>query len=142
VNRATRNAIASLVVQGTLLAFAVYVALSRDAFPGATTLARAGVIATAFAAIFLAGEVERLRAQVRTLTLVAAGALGGAFPRDDRSAVDLLVRALSSEDAAVREKAHKNLLRITGKELPADAQAWRTWWESAREGFVGRGPKS
>ena len=132
MNRATRNALAGVVLQVALLAFAVYVAVSPDAFPGATTAARAGIVALAFATIFLLVEVERLRVQTRT---VAAIALGG-VPRDDRAAIDLLVRALSSEDASVRAKAHRNLVRITGQDLPPDADAWRRWWEGARDGFT------
>jgi hypothetical protein len=137
VNRATRNALAGVLVQAALLAFAIYVAVSRDAFPGATTLARAGIVALAFGVIFLVLEVDRLRAQVRAIA-VMLGALGGQVPRDDRAAVDVLVAALRSTDPAVREKAHRNLQRITGEDLPPDADAWRTWWEGAREGFVSK----
>jgi hypothetical protein len=142
VNRATRNALASLVVQASLLAFAIYVAVSTDAFPGASTAARAGLVAISFGVIFLVQELERLRAQTRALTLMTAGALGGAVPRDDKAAVDVLVLALGSEDPAVREKAHRNLVRLTGEELPADPEAWRSWWAVARDGFVAKGRRS
>jgi hypothetical protein len=138
VNKATRNALSSLIVQVVLLAFSVYVAVSPDAFPGATTLARAGIVALSFGLILVALEVERLKAEVRALTVLAAGALGVQFPRDDRAAVDVLVRALSSDDPAVREKAHRNLLRLTGQDLPLDAEAWRSWWATARDGFTAR----
>jgi hypothetical protein len=134
LNRATRNALAGAVLQLALLVLAVYVAVSPDAFPGATTAARAGIVALAFSTIFLLLEVERLRVQVRTITVIAASALGG-VPRDDKVAIDVLIRALSSEDAGVRDKAHKNLVRLTGQDLPPDAEAWQSWWETAREGF-------
>jgi hypothetical protein len=56
-------------------------------------------------------------------------------PRDDRAAVDVLVRALASPDPDVRAKAHRNLLRLTGQGFPADPVAWRKWWDVARESF-------
>jgi hypothetical protein len=137
VNRATQNALAGLLVKTALIVFAVYVAVATDAFPGATTLARAGLVALAFGLVFVVGEVERLRAQTRAIATLL-GALGGAAPRDDRAAVDVLVAALSSTDAAVREKAHRNLQRITGEDLPPDPEAWRSWWAGARDGFVSK----
>jgi hypothetical protein len=141
VTKSTRNALASLIVQAFLLAFAVYVAVSADALPGASTAARAGVVAMSFALMLVVQEVERLKAEVRALTVITAGALGAGVPRDDRAAVDVLVRALSSSDAAVREKAHRNLVRLTGQDLPPDVERWRAWWERAREEFKGRPPK-
>ena len=85
MNRATRNALAGAILQLLLLAFAVYVAISPDAFPGATTAARAGIVAIAFATIFLLLEVERLRVQVRTVTVLAASALGEAWLGSSRA---------------------------------------------------------
>jgi hypothetical protein len=136
LNRATRNALAGSLLQLALLAFAIYVAVSPSAFPEATTLARAGIVALSFAAVFVLLEVDRLGRQLRALTVLTANALG-AVPRDDRAAVDVLIRALGSDDPGVREKAHRNLVRLTGESLPADAEAWRSWWATAREGFKG-----
>jgi hypothetical protein len=136
------RAVMGLLVQGSLIAFGAYVAFSDAALPGASTLARCGVAALTLIVVVLVGEVSRLRLHMSQLiaALRAAGGGGAGVPRDDRAAVDVLVRALSSDDADVRAKAHKNLVRLTGQRLTMDPEAWQAWWKDAREGFVARDP--
>ena len=141
MNKATQNALSSLVVRMALVAFGAYVIVSDAAFPNASSWAKAGMAAVVFALVLALGEVARISTEVKTLTLLTAGVLQGADSRsrDDRAAVDILIAALSSEDRDTKEKAHKNLVRLTGKELPPDLQAWSDWWSEARGGFGGRG---
>ena len=54
-----------------------------------------------------------------------------------RAAVDILIRTLSSEDASVRARAHEQLRRLSGKDYPAQAEAWQSWWQDARASFTG-----
>jgi hypothetical protein len=137
VNRATQNALAGLIVRLALLVFGGYLVFSESSIPGATTWARAGLAATAFALVLALGEIARLTKEVRMMPLVSAGILTAADPkaRDDRKAVDILIIALSAGDPDTREKAHRNLVRLTGQGLPPDPKAWSEWWASAREGF-------
>ena len=44
-----------------------------------------------------------------------------------REAIEILISALESQDASVRDKAHQHLKRITGQQLPADPASWRAW---------------
>lgn len=131
------KALAGLLVQVALLALAVYVGVSESAIAG-SWMGRATVVVLLVVVALLVGEVTRMRQHVATLIQVIQAWRGGSVPpaeRDDRVAVDVLIGALESGDAAVRQTAHKNLLRITGQGFPADASAWRKWWDLARESF-------
>ena len=113
--------------------------MSPDALGGASTTARAGVAGLAVAVAALYGETARLRLQVTALLSALKTNLAAHVPRDDRMAVDVLVSALGSKDAAVRDKAHKNLVRITKQDLPPDPAAWRAWWRATRPEFPAQG---
>lgn len=54
-----------------------------------------------------------------------------------RAAVDILIKALGNEDDDVRQRAHVQLLRITGMDFPVEAEAWTRWWSEARASFTG-----
>ena len=145
MNKATQNALSGLIVRAALVAYGVYIVFVEQALPGATPWARAGLAAVVFALVLALGEISRLTASVKTLTLLTASSLQNAqgremlaAARDDRAAVDILIAALSADDRDTREKAHKNLVRITGKDLPLDAATWSEWWAQAREGFGGQ----
>ena len=130
------KALTGLILQGLLIGLGVYVGLSEDAIQ-ASPLGRGAIVALFVACAFLLGEVNRLRAHMRALIQLLKGGVAAAkvAERDDRAAVDVLVRALSSNDADVRAKAHRNLLRITGQGFGPDPAAWTKWWEAARESF-------
>jgi membrane-bound ClpP family serine protease len=130
-----RKALLGLLVQAALVAFGLYLGLSEQALPDATALARAGIAALFVGVAILLGETSKLRVQFAALLSTLQSGLGATVPRDDRMAVDVLVAARESHDAAVREKAHRNLVRITRKDLPADPTRWKAWWSEAREGF-------
>ncbi len=128
------KALAGLLVQIALIALAVYVGIAEDAVK-ASPFGRAAFVALLVVVALLVGEVGRLRTHMAALIQALRGGLAAEGPRDDRAAVDVLIRALASEDAEVRQKAHKNLLRLTGQGFPPDALAWRKWWDGARESF-------
>lgn len=44
-----------------------------------------------------------------------------------KDAIEILIRALESEDTKIAETAHSELKRITKQPLPAEAAAWRNW---------------
>ncbi|MBL8766492.1 MAG: hypothetical protein JNL94_03950 [Planctomycetes bacterium] len=54
--------------------------------------------------------------------------------RREREAVDILVRALDSEQETVRTVAMAHLQRLTGQAFD-DARAWRDWWAEHRSSF-------
>src|SRR5262245_14616868 len=133
------KALTGLLVQAVVLGLAVYVVVVEDAVK-ASMVGRATIVTLLVVCSFLVGEVNRMRAHMRALIQLLRGGIAAASgsERDDRAAVDVLVRALSSPDADVREKAHRNLLRITGQGFGPDAQAWAKWWQGARETFPKR----
>ncbi|MBI5850443.1 MAG: hypothetical protein HZB39_05310 [Planctomycetes bacterium] len=47
-----------------------------------------------------------------------------------REAITILVAALESPDAEVRENAHKHLSRLTGVDHGTDAANWRVWLDA------------
>jgi hypothetical protein len=129
------KALAGLLLQAVLLGLGAYVGLSEDAIQ-ASPFGRAAIVALFVACAFLLGEVNRNRAHMRALiTLLKGGITTAAGERDDRAAIDVLVRALTSADGDVRAKAHKNLLRLTGQGFGPDPAAWTKWWEGARPTF-------
>ena len=134
------RALAGLLVQAALLGLGADLALSPEALPGAPLVARCGIGVLFLVVALLLAEVSRLRTHFGALiSALQAGVSGTGVKRDDRAAVDVLVRALSSDDADVRIKAHRNLVRITGQKLTMDPAAWQTWWAGARETFTGAG---
>jgi hypothetical protein len=54
--------------------------------------------------------------------------------RREREAVDILVRALDSEQETVRATSMSHLERLTGQRFQ-DARAWRDWWAEHRKTF-------
>ena len=54
-----------------------------------------------------------------------------------KGAIEILIRALESEDEKVSSTAHRELRRITQQELPADPQAWRDWLKSEEKATLG-----
>lgn len=54
--------------------------------------------------------------------------------RREREAVDILVRALDSEQESVRSVAMTHLQRLTGQSF-GEARAWRDWWAEQRSTF-------
>ena len=133
-----RRAVAGLLVQAALLGLGAYLALSPEALPGAPTVARCAIGILFLVVALLLAEVSRLRTHFGALiSALQAGVSGTSVKRDDRAAVDVLVRALNSEDADVRIKAHRNLVRLTGQKLTMDPAAWQAWWAGARESFTG-----
>ena len=127
--------------QLALLGFAGYLALSDSAIPGATLLARGGLVTLCIAVALLLGEVNRVKGHMAALISALQAGTAGAAGRDDRAAIDVLVRALSSDDADVRAKAHRNLVRITGQSFTMDPEAWQAWWAKARDSFQAKGVK-
>src|SRR5262249_4383116 len=130
------RAVAGLLVQAALLALGAYVVLSSDALPGSSLVARCAIGVLFVVVGMLLAELSRLRAHFGALiSALQAGVGGSGTKRDDRAAVDVLVRALSSDDPDVRIKAHRNLVRITGQKMTMDPAAWQAWWAAARETF-------
>jgi hypothetical protein len=56
--------------------------------------------------------------------------------RRDREAVEILLRALRSKDAEVREKAWKSLRDLTGCDFALDAEVWESWWKANERRFA------
>ena len=133
--RPLQRALASLLIQAALVVLGAYVALSPEVLPGSPIVARCAIGVLFVVTALLLGEVSRLRTHFGALISALQAGVAGTAKRDDRAAVDVLVRALSSDDADVRIKAHRNLVRITGQKMTMDPAAWQEWWAGARETF-------
>ncbi len=89
---------------------------------------------------WVAREQGRLRERLLDLMEEVLKVFYGPDFRRRRQAVDILVRALESEDLKVRATSREHLVRLTGVDLGADAAAWSQWWAEHRSTF--RSPES
>lgn len=80
-------------------------------------------------------DLARTRARLLPALEELLRAFYGESFRQDREAVDILVRALESEDPTARAAALRNLERLTGQAFGEDVDAWRRWWEANRSTF-------
>jgi hypothetical protein len=131
--------IVTLLLRVVFLFFAAWVALNPSSLPGADLVVRIGIAAQFLVLAIFVGEVVTIRTHLAMLltALRTASRTGTpqAIARDDRAAVDILIRALRSREPETREKAHRNLRRITGQELAADPDVWERWWNEHREAW-------
>lgn len=134
-----QRALLGLLLQAALVAFGIYLGVSESALPSASSTARLAVAALFVAVALLFGEVQRVRRDMALLLGALKAQAGTAAHKDQRMAVDVLVSALESPEARVREVAHRNLVRITRKDLPLDAARWKAWWGEARASFPAEG---
>jgi hypothetical protein len=133
------KALLGVVLQVALTAGGVYVGVSESALPGAPQAARLAIAVLFVGVALLFGEVRRVRRDMALLLSALKAQAGAAADKDQRLAVDVLVSALESPEARVREVAHRNLVRITRQDLPLDAARWKAWWSGARAAFPASG---
>ncbi len=67
-----------------------------------------------------------------SIRAAAVRALGKAR---NRACIDLLVERLGREEGRLRGDIVDVLRALTGRQLPYDASAWKTWWTARRETF-------
>ena len=94
---------------------------------------------TGFAFLFLAGGLlQRQRAEHALADVHRAMnmLLYGRNYERDREAVRILLRALRSKDAEVREKAWRSLKGLTGSDFALDAGVWEAWWQANEKHFA------
>lgn len=143
----TKRILLNAALRLVFLAIAGWFAFGGDyALPDAPMVTRIALVVLAFGISILLGESAILRTNfdmllsaLRAGTAATAGGAAAATPRDDKAAIDVLVRALGSREASTREKAHKHLKRLTGQDLPEDPDAWNRWWNANREAFTAEG---
>jgi hypothetical protein len=135
-----QRALVGLLLQVALVVLGVYVGVSPSALPEASGVARLAIAALFVGVALLFGEVQRVRRDLALVLSALKAQAGAAGSADRRDAVDVLVTALESPEVRVREVAHKNLVRLTGQDLPLDAGRWRDWWQAARASFPREGP--
>ena len=98
------------------------------------------VLATASGFLFLyvawlARGQARLRERLLDLMEEILKLFYGPNFRRDRQAIDILVRAMDSDNADVRRSSVEHLRRLTGQEFGDDRDAWVGWWSEARARF-------
>ena len=97
---------------------------------GETALVSIGAGCGFLLAAALSVEKDRLRVRVAELMAGLNDLLYGKDHRRDREAIEILLRSLGADDPAVRDAAHRNLVRLTGQRFAPDAQVWQAWWEA------------
>lgn len=135
-----------------LVFFAAWFAFDEGSLgAGAPLVSRIGIVLVCLVLSILIGELDRIRTHFALLLgalRAAGGAAGGAavaaaadLPEagtsDPRASVDILIRALGATDAGTVSKAHRHLVRLTGKRLPPDIALWERWWQENRDGYQG-----
>jgi hypothetical protein len=92
------------------------------------TKPKAGPVEAAGGLLSLEASVGTSDADRIDVRLAAIRALG--HYENDPTAIQALVGVLKVEkDVAVRGRAHESLVKVTGKDLPPDGQAWAQWVE-------------
>jgi len=142
--------IVSLLIRLLLIALGLWFAFAPSALPGDPPLiTRGGLMMLCFIMNILVGEVARNRLHVDGIVgalrqVQAGGGLEGSMApfgdvpeRDPREAVDTLIQALGVTKGETKAKVHTHLKRLTGQDLPPDAPAWSSWWETHREDYKG-----
>ena len=135
VKPVARVIVASLV-RLAFLFFAGWVAVAPSALPGSHPITRIGLAAAFLAMSVVVGELSRLETRFEALmrairSATATGTEGVPGRRTQDEAVTILIRALGSREPDTVEKAHRNLQRLTGQDLPPDKAAWEAWWKDA-----------
>ena len=150
--------LAIALVQLALVFFAGWFAFKKDALGtdlSATTsmVSRMGLVLICLVGAILTAELAKMRTHMGMLlgalraastgaggaVEAATGGQGAGAAADPRAAVDILLQALASGDVETREKAHRHLIRLTGKKLPAESALWERWWQENRENFPSAG---
>ncbi len=103
------------------------------------------VAAAALGFLFLyvasvARELVRLRARLLDLMEDVLKIFYGPNFRREREAIDILVRAMESDNDDVRRSSREHLVRLTGQDFGDEPSAWSAWWNEHRSRF--RAPQS
>ena len=129
--------ILTLLIRLAFVVFAGWLLVVPSTLPGSPDFVRMGLAATLLVIAILVGEVAKLQTQfemlMRALRAATGKAGGAAAQGTEREAVGILIRALESREPATREKAHRNLVRLTGQDLPPEREAWEAWWKEHKK---------
>ena len=75
----------------------------------------------------LTGLLEAFKSFDRQQGGGAARGKASSNPKARREAARLLIAAMASDDPAVRETSHHNLVRLVGQDLGKDPAKWQAW---------------
>jgi hypothetical protein len=123
------------VVRLILIFFAGWFALASDALPEEVpVISRIGLAAVFLIASILVGEVGMLRVNIGAVLHGLKAVRTGATEEvaDPLVAAATLIQGLRTNKDDLREKAHYHLKRITGQDLPPEAEAWEAWLKEQR----------
>jgi hypothetical protein len=96
----------------------------------------------AFLCFYLAAVIHERRRMGRMFReLLAAfetfnAAVHGKDHGTRRRAIDYLIEGMASDATGVKERAHAQLVRLTGVDLGDAAPVWRDWWQRERNTFT------
>lgn len=106
-----------------------------DAIGGESRLLSVGIGGGFFVLAALSLEKNALRTRCAELMQTLHQLLYGKDYRAEREMIDVLIKALESDEAPTRENAHAHLVRLTGLDMAADPAVWRAWWGANQRHF-------
>jgi hypothetical protein len=72
--------------------------------------------------------------------LVRAAVVAALENTPSKEGIDAVVKRMQKEDGRLKGDCARALKALTGKDLPANPEVWRVWWESNREKWTGKPP--
>ena len=93
-------------------------------------------------AAWLTREQGRLRERILDLMEEVLKTFYGTNFRREREGIDILIRAMDSENASVRASSREHLMRLTGEDHGDDNSAWADWWADHRSTFRSPGMRA
>ncbi len=70
--------------------------------------------------------------------LVRAAAIAALELTPSKAGVDAIVKRMAKEDGRLKEDCARTLRALTGKDMPANPEMWRIWWEQNRDAWQGK----
>jgi hypothetical protein len=102
---------------------------------GETRVLSVGIGVALLLVASLSFEKNTLRVRVAEVFVALNQLLYGRNYKAEREMIETLVLAMESGDAEKVRTSHKHLVRLTGQNLAADPQVWRSWWNVSRKRF-------
>lgn len=106
-----------------------------NALGGEASLQGLGLGVAFFVLAAQSWEKSQIRVQMAETLEALHQLLYGKDYRRDREAIEILLTALESPDAANAKTAYGHLVRLTGQNFAQDPKVWRSWWAANKKTF-------
>jgi hypothetical protein len=82
----------------------------------------------------LASRIDDVRWTIRAAVVAALE------NTPSKEGIDAIVKRMVKEEGRLKDDCARALKALTGKDLPANPEMWRVWWEQNREKWAGKPP--